>query len=42
MPRLSHPLHGSLIASSAHFAVLVDDVVSARESRDQPSENPQT
>ena len=34
LPRRSWPLYGSLIASMRHIAVIVDDVVSAREARE--------
>lgn len=36
LPRRSWPLYGSLIASMVHIAVIVDDVVAARASAEEP------
>lgn len=40
LPRGSWPLYGSLITSMRHIAVIVDDVGSAREAREDTTANP--
>lgn len=40
LPSAEWPIYGSLITSTRHIAVVVDDVASAREARESGRENP--
>lgn len=42
LPDEDWPLYGSLLASTRHIVVIVDDVASARAARESGRENPQT